>query len=57
MDILQNITLVLGIRIWIRMFFDLPDPDPIVRGMDPDSVPVSNVNDTKSEAQTFRYRS
>jgi hypothetical protein len=28
---------VLGIRIrWIRMFLGLPDPDPIVSGMDPD---------------------
>ncbi len=28
------------IRIYrIHMFFDLPDPDPLVRGMDPDSDP------------------
>jgi hypothetical protein len=28
---------VLGIRISrIRMFLGLPDPDPLVRGMDPD---------------------
>jgi hypothetical protein len=24
------------IRIWIHMFLDLLDPDPLVRGMDPD---------------------
>jgi hypothetical protein len=28
---------VLGIR--IRMFLGLPDPDPLVRGMDPDPAP------------------
>ncbi len=24
------------LRIWIHMFLGLPDPDPLVRGMDPD---------------------
>jgi hypothetical protein len=32
--------LVLRIRIrWIQMFFRLLDPDPLVRGMDPDQAP------------------
>jgi hypothetical protein len=33
---------VLGIRIRIRsirMFLGLPDPDPLIRGMDPDPAP------------------
>jgi hypothetical protein len=30
---------VLGIRIRFRMFLGLPDPDPFVRGTDPDPAP------------------
>jgi hypothetical protein len=35
-------TTVLGIRMWIRricMFLGLPDPEPLVKSMDPDQAP------------------
>ncbi len=32
-----NFKAVLGVRNRIRMFLGLPDPDPLVRGKDPDS--------------------
>jgi hypothetical protein len=39
-----RIRIQIRIRIWIHMFLDLldPDPDPLVRGMDPDLDP-SNI--------------
>jgi hypothetical protein len=45
---------VLGIRFWsrIRMFLGLPDPDPLVRGVDPDPDPdpyFSHKGDERTE--------
>ncbi len=30
-------------RIWIHMFLGLQDPDPLVRGMDPDPAPDPSI--------------
>jgi hypothetical protein len=40
MKVIQNILFVLPVLpIWIRMFLGLQDPDPLVRGTDPDPDP------------------
>jgi hypothetical protein len=35
------------------MFFGLPDPDLIVRGMDPDSVPVGMLKEKNMKKKIF----
>jgi hypothetical protein len=36
-----------GFRIRIHMFMGLPDPDPLVRGMEPDPDPVPSISKQK----------
>jgi hypothetical protein len=39
----------------IHMFLSLPDPDPLVRGMDPDPVLLSSCKNSKKNLDSFYF--
>jgi hypothetical protein len=46
---------VLRIRIWIHAFLGLPDPDPLVKGMDPDPDTDPSLSFGKSSVKNLDF--